>query len=78
MHSADASLCGLLDKRTYTHASAGVEIEPRFTDASEAPIFIDAQSIEAHVPDQTLIQVCGQRETKWFTLVYSSNTRGLL
>lgn len=51
-------------QHTNTHAPAGVEVESRFTDAFEAAIFIDAQSIEAHVPDETLIHVCGQRETK--------------
>lgn len=41
----------------YTHASTRVQQVSRFTDAFEAAILIDAQSIEAHVPDQTLILV---------------------
>lgn len=41
----------------YTHASTGVQQESRFTNAFEAAIFIDAQTIEAHVPDQTLVLV---------------------
>lgn len=56
--------CGLSGKHTYTHASTGVEQEPRFTDAFEAAVFIDAKSIEAHVPDQTLVLVCGQTQVK--------------
>lgn len=41
----------------YTHASTGVQQVSRFTDAFEAAVFIDTQSIEAHVPDQTLVLV---------------------
>lgn len=46
------------DKHTYTHASTGVQQISRFADAFEAAIFIDTESIEAHVPDQTLVLVC--------------------
>lgn len=66
MYSCDfnnLTVCGLSDKHTYTHASTGVKQESRFTDAFEAAIFIDTQSIEAHVPDQTLVLVCGWKET---------------
>lgn len=55
-------MCGLSDKHTYTHASTGVQQVSRFTDAFEAAVFIDTQSIEAHVPDQTLVLVCGGTE----------------
>lgn len=55
---------GFSDTHTYTHASTGVQEESRFTDAFEAAIFIDTQSIEAHVPDQTLVLVCECIETK--------------
>lgn len=48
---------GPSEKLTYTHAPAAVQQESRFTDAFEAAIFIDTQSIKAHVPDQTLVLV---------------------
>lgn len=41
----------------YTHAPSGVQQIPRFTDALEAPIFIYAQPVQAHVSDQTLVLV---------------------
>lgn len=55
-------VCGLSDKHTYTHASTGVQQVSRFTDAFEAAIFIDTQSVEAHIPDQTLVLICGGTE----------------
>lgn len=36
---------------TYAHASAGVQQESRHADALEASVIIDAQSVEADVPD---------------------------
>ena len=44
---------------TNTHASTGVKQVSKFADAFEAAIFINTESIEAHVPNQTLILVCG-------------------
>ncbi len=58
-------ICGLSGKHTYTHASTGVQKESGFTDAFEAAIFIDAQSVKAHIPDKTLILVCGSTERNW-------------
>lgn len=48
---------GPSDKLTYTHAPTAVQQESRFTDAFEAAVFVDTQSIEAHVSDQTLVLV---------------------
>lgn len=59
------NICEFSDKHTYTHASTGVQQESRFTDAFEATIFIDTESIEAHVPDQTLVLVCECIEINW-------------
>lgn len=44
-------------KLTYTHAPTAVQQESRFTDAFEAAVFVDTQSVKAHVPDQTLVLV---------------------
>lgn len=41
----------------YTHAPARVQQISRFTDAFKAPIFVYAQSIQAHVSDQTLVLI---------------------
>lgn len=41
----------------YTHASTGVQQESRFTDTFEASVFVDAQSIQTHVPDETFILI---------------------
>lgn len=51
------------ENRTYAHASAGVQQVSRHTDAFKASVIIDAQSIEADVPDQTLVLVCERMET---------------
>lgn len=48
---------GPSEKLTYTHAPAAVQQESRFADAFEAAVFVDTQSIKAHVPDQTLVLV---------------------
>lgn len=48
---------GPSEELTYTHAPAAVQQESRFADAFEAAVFVDAQPVKAHVPDQTLVLV---------------------
>lgn len=62
MQSWDINHASACDKHTYTHASTGVEQEAGFTDALEAAVVVDTQSVEAHVSDQTLVHVCGRTE----------------
>lgn len=58
------------ENRTYTHASTGVQEVSRHTDAFEASVIIDAQSIQADVPDQTLVLIC----ERMVTICESGNT----
>lgn len=48
---------GPSEELTYTHAPAAVQQESRFADAFVAAVFVDAQPVKAHVPDQTLVLV---------------------
>lgn len=41
----------------YAHAPTRVQQVSRFTDALEAPVFVDAQPVQAHVSDQALVLV---------------------
>lgn len=54
--------CVLSGKHTYTHASTGVQKISRHADAFKAAVIIDAESVEADVPDQTLVLVCERME----------------
>lgn len=56
---------------TYTHAPTAVQQESRLTDAFEAAVFVDAQSVKAHVPDQAFVLVWGFKGTlvRWWNAV---------
>lgn len=52
----------LRGRLTDTHPAAGVQQEAWFTDALKAAVLVDAQTVQTHVPDETLVLVCGHKQ----------------